>query len=145
MTILQEIMTFKAEEVADMKRDLPSSTLLTRIRELGSTRSASEAFRAYPPNGLRSRILSEVKEASPSKGILRPNLEGVSLAREYEDAGATAISVLTDQHYFRGSFERLESIRPNVSLPLLAKEFIDNDEQLIIANYMHSNWYFNII
>ena len=130
MTILDEIMKAKALEVAGMKVATPSVVLQARIEALPAPRSAKKAFLTSPRGGLKSHILSEVKEASPSKGILVPGLDGVALAKEYEQAGATAISVLTDQKYFRGSYERLEAIRPHVSVPILAKEFISDPWQI---------------
>jgi len=130
MTILDEIMKAKALEVAQMKSVTPSAVLHAQIEALPTPHSARKAFLASPREGLKSHILSEVKEASPSKGILVPGLDGVALAKEYEQAGATAISVLTDQKYFKGSYERLEAIRPHVSVPILAKEFISDPWQI---------------
>jgi indole-3-glycerol phosphate synthase len=130
MTILDEIMAAKATEVAKMKAVTPSGLLQAQIETLPIPHSARKAFLTSPRKGLASHILSEVKEASPSKGILRPGLDGVALAKEYEQAGATAISVLTDQKYFKGSYERLEAIRPHVSVPILAKEFISDPWQI---------------
>lgn len=131
MTILDDIMATKRREVAEMKSTLSTGALEERIKRRGPTRSARAAFLSTPPKGVQSRILSEVKEASPSKGILRKDLDGIALAREYETAGATAISVLTDPTYFRGSFERLEQIRPHVNTPILAKEFIFDPWQIL--------------
>ena len=80
-------------------------------------RSLKEAFSSFG-------ILAEVKHASPSKGIIEKDFRPVETARQYERGGAKAISVLTDETYFRGSVEILRRVRQQVSLPVLRKDFI---------------------
>lgn len=85
---------------------------------------------------LRQRALSviaEVKKASPSKGLIREHFDPVAIAKEYEAAGANAISVLTEEHYFQGSLRYLEAIRKAVKLPLLRKDFIFDPYQIYEA------------
>ena len=69
-------------------------------------------------------LIAEIKRASPSKGTLAPNLDAVSLAKIYEQSGASAISVLTETEYFNGSLADLESVRQAVDVPILRKDFI---------------------
>lgn len=133
MSILHEIMTFKAQEVSAMRKAWPEEKLHLGIAEQPAPTSMSNAFKKNPPANLQSRILAEVKKASPSKGLLRPNLDGVKLAREYQTAGATAVSVLTDSKYFQGSYERIAAIRPHLDIPILAKEFIMDPWQILKA------------
>ncbi len=78
----------------------------------------------------RPALIGEVKRQSPSKGILRQDFDPLSIAQAYEEAGAAAISVLTDRDFFGGSFENLALIRQRVGLPLLCKEFIIDRVQL---------------
>ncbi len=77
--------------------------------------------------------ICEVKKASPSKGLIRPDFRPVDFAKEYETAGANAISCLTEEHYFQGSSEYLAAIRKQVSIPILRKDFIFDEYQIFEA------------
>jgi len=79
------------------------------------------------------RIISEVKKASPSKGVIREDFDPVAIAQAYERGGANAISVLTEPHYFQGHLDYLAEIRRYVSIPLLRKDFIVSKYQLVEA------------
>ncbi len=91
-----------------------------------------------PPRGFRQALLdypgvaiiAEVKKASPSKGVIRPDFDPVAIAREYEDNGAQAISVLTDEQFFQGSLLYMLQVREEVKLPVLRKEFIVDELQI---------------
>ncbi len=76
------------------------------------------------------RIIAELKRASPSKGLIAPQFDPLSLARAYQEAGAAAISCLTDETFFKGHLEYLAAVRDEVSLPLLRKDFIIDEVQL---------------
>jgi indole-3-glycerol phosphate synthase len=78
----------------------------------------------------RLNLIAEVKKASPSRGVLRQEYDPVEIAIDYESHGAAAISVLTEEDHFQGSLEHLKSIRPNVSRPLLRKDFIFDAYQI---------------
>ena len=78
-------------------------------------------------------VISEVKKASPSKGLICPDFDPVKTACEYEKNGANAISCLTEEHYFQGSAEYLKAIRAAVNLPILRKDFIIDEYQLYEA------------
>lgn len=78
-------------------------------------------------------VISEVKKASPSKGLICPDFDPVKIACEYEKNGANAISCLTEEHYFQGSAEYLKAIRAAVKLPILRKDFVIDEYQLYEA------------
>lgn len=79
------------------------------------------------------RVICEVKKASPSKGLIRPDFHPIEIAKEYESAGADAISCLTEEHYFQGSSEYLKSIAECVDIPILRKDFIIDEYQIYEA------------
>lgn len=78
-------------------------------------------------------LVAEVKKASPSAGVLVKNYDPAALARQYEEAGASAISVLTDAKYFQGSLEDLKKVKAAVKLPVLCKDFIMDERQVLAA------------
>lgn len=84
-------------------------------------------------------VICEVKKASPSKGLIRADFHPAEIAREYEAAGANAISCLTEEHYFQGSSEYLKEIRRNVNIPILRKDFIFDAYQIYEAKVIGAN------
>ena len=78
----------------------------------------------------QTRLIAEVKQASPSRGVLCPNFDPVELAKKYAQGGAAAISVLTEADYFEGSIDHLAAIREEINLPLLRKDFIFDPYQV---------------
>jgi indole-3-glycerol phosphate synthase len=116
VTILDTIVAHKKEEVAARKR----AGLQPPDGPVAPRRPFREALLQAPDVA----IIAEVKKASPSKGLLCPDFEPVSLARDYETGGATAISVLTDERFFQGSLEFLPRIRQEMGLPILRKDFL---------------------
>lgn len=84
----------------------------------------------------RLSVISEVKKASPSKGLIRPNFDPVKIAKEYETCGADAVSCLTEEHYFQGSSEYFKAIRQAIGLPMIRKDFIIDEYQIYEARLM---------
>jgi indole-3-glycerol phosphate synthase len=79
------------------------------------------------------RIIAEVKKASPSKGVIKDNFDPIAIAQNYEKGGADVLSVLTEPHFFKGNLEYLAQIRRYVSIPLLRKDFIVDEYQVLEA------------
>lgn len=127
--ILDDIIANKAIEVEESKNSLPIEILTEMVKDVLPPRNF---FNAINPNG-DLKIISEVKHASPSKGIFRDDFDPVKIAKSYSNAGASAISVLTDEKYFKGSLSYLKNIREQVQTPLLRKDFIIDPYQVYEA------------
>lgn len=84
----------------------------------------------------RLSVISEVKKASPSKGLIQPNFDPVKIAKEYENCGADAVSCLTEEHYFQGSSEYFKLTRQAINLPMIRKDFIIDEYQIYEARLM---------
>lgn len=121
-----------AGSLADAARRL-ESTSLGEIERLALTQTpALNAMSALAPRK-QIHVLAEVKRASPSKGELAAIADPAALAKTYADNGASAISVLTEERKFKGSLEDLAAVRKVVSVPLLRKDFIANEQQILEA------------
>lgn len=127
--ILDDIIENKLSEVKASKSSLPLEQIVKQIENALPSRNF---FDAINPDG-ELKIISEVKHASPSKGIFREDFDPVEIAKSYSSGGASAISVLTDEKYFRGSLNYLKNIRENVETPLLRKDFIVDPYQVYEA------------
>ncbi len=127
MSVLAAIVRDKRAELERCRIAVPQAALEARCRTLGPARDFEAALR---PAAGAVRLIAEVKQASPSRGMLAPSLDPVGLARAYAHHGADAISVLTDEKYFRGSLEHLAAIRAAVEVPLLRKDFTLDEYQL---------------
>jgi len=128
-TILDEIVSTKRVEIARAKERITTGELQRAIKDSPQVRD----FFAPLAAGGSIKLIAEVKKASPSKGIIRQDFDPVQIALAYESAGATCLSVLTDEPYFQGSLDYLRQIRAAVNLPLLRKDFILDSYQLLEA------------
>ncbi len=124
-TILEKILADKKREVEQKKGKVSLTYLKEAIARRPETRDFSSALKG---SGLK--LIAEVKKASPSKGVLRQDFDPVALAMAYQQSGAAAISVLTDEKYFQGSLEYLSTIRQHARVPLLRKDFIYDEYQV---------------
>ena len=132
MTILETIIAQKQLELASLpQRKVSVADLKAASVALGGSRDFLAALR-YPRAGSVA-LIAEVKKASPSAGVIRPDFDPVRIALEYEAAGATCLSVLTDEKFFQGSLGYLKQIRCAVKLPLLRKDFIIDERQILEA------------
>jgi indole-3-glycerol phosphate synthase len=128
-TILDEIVSTKRAEIARAKERLSAVELQRAIKDA----PAVQDFFAPLATGGNIKLIAEVKKASPSKGVIRRDFDPVQIALAYESAGATCLSVLTDEPHFQGSLDYLRQIRAAVNLPLLRKDFILDSYQLLEA------------
>jgi indole-3-glycerol phosphate synthase len=128
-TILDKIVATKRAEIERAKATLRLVELRAQLADAPPVRD----FFAPLAAGGSIKLIAEIKKASPSKGVIRPNFDPVEIARVYEAHGATCVSVLTDEAYFQGSLEYLRQVRQAVAIPVLRKDFILDTYQLVEA------------
>ena len=134
MSILETILSRTRADLADRRVRVPLAELQARCRDRAPARDVRRALRREAGQGTRRRgalrVIAEIKQASPSRGVIRPGFDPVALARAYAAAGAQAISVLTDVPFFQGSLDHLAAVRAAVEVPLLRKDFHVDPYQL---------------
>lgn len=125
MNILNEIAARNRERIEEEKKKIPLSCLLERIEKRKAEEKATGAlpdfYQALRKDGMS--YICEAKKASPSKGLIAPDFPYLEIAKEYEKAGASAISCLTEPHWFLGADAYLEEIAREVQIPVLRKDF----------------------
>jgi len=126
-SILDAIVRDKHQELAERRRVAPRPSLEAACRTLAPPRAFEAALRP-PPGGVR--VIAELKKASPSRGVLAETFDPHALAQVYAANGAAAISVLTDEKYFKGSLATLTGVRAVVDTPLLRKDFTIDEYQV---------------
>lgn len=131
--ILDEIVSNKKEELKNRKISLPLSELKARIKDSPDTKGFRNAIERREKKDGPVRLIAEIKKASPSKGIIREDFNPQGIAWIYEEAGASAISVLTEEKYFLGNIEYLSQVRNVVKIPILRKDFIIDHYQIYEA------------
>lgn len=128
--ILEKIVGVKREEVARLQRRATApENIVWSAKAFGARRDFLDALR-YPRRG-NIGLIAEIKKASPSAGVIRADFDPVQIARDYEAAGADCLSVLTDEQFFQGSLHFLQQIRDAVRLPILRKDFIIHERQIL--------------
>jgi indole-3-glycerol phosphate synthase len=133
MSILEQILRDKAEEVAERRRCRPLVELRSQLRDLPPARDFLAALRPNPATEGLPCVIAELKKASPSRGVIRPDFDPVPIAQSYAANGAAALSVLTDEKYFQGRLAFLEAISQAIPLPLLRKDFTIDGYQVYEA------------
>ena len=129
VNILDEIIAFKKHEVQEKKKLTPVNSLEQSMYFKKATNSLSNCLQRKDKSG----IIAEIKRKSPSKGIIHPDVSVAKLSAEYIAAGASALSVLTDENYFGGSNQDLLIARKQIANPILRKEFIIDEYQVVEA------------
>jgi indole-3-glycerol phosphate synthase len=132
MSILDTIVARKRVEVAALPPGPAApDAIRAAITENGGGRDFAHALR-HPPGG-GPALIAEIKKASPSAGVICPDFDPVRIACQYERSGAACLSVLTDTPFFQGSLADLQAVRHAVGIPLLRKDFIIDERQVLEA------------
>ena len=128
--ILSEMVAYKQYDISRKKRYRSEMSLRADAEALAENgcRGFATALATGSPDQVR--IIAEIKRASPSKGIIRPDLDAAAFAAMYEQGGATAVSVLTEEKWFQGHIDDLTAARNSCRLPVLRKDFIVSSYQI---------------
>jgi indole-3-glycerol phosphate synthase len=130
--VLQTILARKAVEIAERSAQRPLEAVREAALAQPEARGFAQALRAKRALDLPA-VIAEVKKASPSKGLIRPDFDPAAIARSYEAGGAACLSVLTDIDYFQGSDAYLQQARAACALPVLRKDFTIDEYQVYEA------------
>jgi indole-3-glycerol phosphate synthase len=133
-TGLAEIVAHKAAEVAGRRRAVPLSEIERLAAAAPALRSLFRSLHRKPGDPIRA--IAEVKRASPSRGAIRADADAARIARAYEEAGASAVSVLTESRWFLGTDDDLRAARAAVAVPVLRKDFVVDPYQVVEARAM---------
>jgi indole-3-glycerol phosphate synthase len=129
MSILDEIVASKRLEVAEARRRMP----LEELEDQAESAPPARDFRAALEGPGPIQLIAEVKKASPSAQVIREDFDPIAIARAYQAHGAHCLSVLTDAPYFQGHLSYLARIRASVAIPLLRKDFVIDEYQVVEA------------
>ena len=129
MTILNNIVENTRAKLETKKAELPLAEIISKLNELNLPKGA---FKESLLNKDEA-IIAEIKKASPSAGIISEDFDPIKKAKEYEDFGASALSILTEEDFFQGSSQYLEDVKAITSLPILRKDFMIDEYQIYEA------------
>ena len=127
MNILDKIVLQKSKDIALRNKEVPITTLIKKLEGVDLTTISS-----FKESHLHAKpaVIAEIKKASPSAGVIDQDFNPVKKAKEYEEMGATALSILTEEHFFMGSDKYLEDVKRISKLPILRKDFIISEYQI---------------
>lgn len=131
---LTQIVEHKKIELREDKLKLPLKELMSRLRDIEPPRNFSAAI--SEPKGTSLNLIAEIKKRSPVKGLLIEDLKVDDLAKRYEEAGASAISVITEKRFFEGSPEYINIAKGAATLPVLRKDFLIDEYHIYEARYL---------
>lgn len=126
--LLDSLIAATIENTNQRKRQIPLDKLKQQLGQISAPKDFESCLQ-----GKRIKLIAEIKRASPSKGLLNPDLDIVNMVQCYMQGGATAISVLTEPKFFLGGFADLGTVRKNTMLPILCKDFIRDAYQVYEA------------
>jgi len=129
MTVFERIVAEKRVEVARARVNTPLELLRQRVTEVGRPRNFFKAV-VKESDRAHTRVIAEIKRRSPSAGVIREDFDPVRIATQYAQAGAAAISCLTDERHFGGHLGYIQQVRDAVPLPVLRKDFIVDQYQI---------------
>lgn len=133
--VLDKIMSHKAQQVEHDKRRVSFADVQAKAGDQSEPRGFVNRLNESLSAG-RSAVIAEIKKASPSKGLIRPDFHPAAIADSYEQAGASCLSVLTDEEFFKGCTDYFLQARQASSLPMLRKDFMLDDYQVYEARAM---------
>ncbi|MFV0431073.1 MAG: indole-3-glycerol phosphate synthase TrpC [Alphaproteobacteria bacterium] len=136
--ILKEICDFKREQIKPLKEQYSEETLLEKIKATPAPRGFYLALEKAWEQG-RYGLIAEIKKASPSKGLIREDFDVASLAKAYENGGATCLSVLTETRWFQGDPAYVKLAHKACNLPVLRKDFIVDVWQVLEARSLYAD------
>jgi indole-3-glycerol phosphate synthase len=129
MTILNDIVENTRAKLKSKKAELPLAEIISKLNEMNLPKGA---FKESLLNKDEA-IIAEIKKASPSAGIISEDFDPIKKAKEYEDFGASALSILTEEDFFQGSSQYLQDVKAITSLPILRKDFMIDEYQIYEA------------
>ena len=130
--VLQKILARKQVEISERLAQSSLEELREKVADYPATRGFTHALQTKVKQQ-QTAVIAEIKKASPSKGLIRPDFDPISIAKSYEAGGATCLSVLTDHDFFQGSENYLKEARQACQLPVLRKDFMIDPYQIYEA------------
>lgn len=136
--ILRKILTRKQEEIVERRAKVSLDELSLQCKEVGGVRGFINAIENKIKNN-EPAVISEIKKASPSKGVLRENFNPTDIAKSYAEHGAACLSILTDKDFFQGHEDYLKQARAACSIPVIRKDFIIDPYQVYEARAIEAD------